>query len=191
MNKQSVQRILACVMLLAICATGTGQTQTSQPSKESAPPARPEDVDTIGHIVAAAYAAISGSPGPRDWNRLRSLFYSDARLGPIHAEKSGAITVQNFTVEDYVERTQGYFAQEGFYEGSVANRIETWNHMAHVWSTYESRHAKGEKPFARGINSFQLMNDGKRWWILTIHWQAEDPDHPIPAKYLKQHSAGD
>jgi hypothetical protein len=67
----------------------------------------------------------------------------------------------------------------------VANRVELWDHMAQVWSTYESRHAQGEAPFARGINSFQLINDGARWWILTIYWEGEDPAHPLPEKYLK------
>ena len=38
--------------------------------------------------------------------------------------------------------------------------------------------------FARGINSFQLFNDGSRWWI-TVYWEGEDPTHPLPEKYLK------
>jgi hypothetical protein len=41
------------------------------------------------------------------------------------------------------------------------------------------------KPFARGINSFQLIHDGKRWWVLTIFWEGERPDNPIPQKYIK------
>jgi hypothetical protein len=56
-----------------------------------------------------------------------------------------------------------------------------------VFSTYESRHAADDaKPFQRGINSFQLVNDGKRWWIMTIMWQGETPDTPIPDAYLKK-----
>ena len=58
--------------------------------------------------------------------------------------------------------------------------------MTHAFSTYESRRkANDEKPFARGINSIQLLNDGKRWWVVTVYWQAERPDSPIPAQYLK------
>ena len=57
--------------------------------------------------------------------------------------------------------------------------------IAHVWSTYESRYAKDEaKPFQRGINSIDLIFDGKRWSILTIYWEAEDAAHPLPAEYL-------
>jgi hypothetical protein len=63
--------------------------------------------------------------------------------------------------------------------------VEQWDNIAHVWSTYESHHAKGDKPFARGINSFQVFNDGSRWWILSIYWEAEDQTHQLPEKYLK------
>jgi hypothetical protein len=41
-----------------------------------------------------------------------------------------------------------------------------------------------EEPFARGINSFQLMNDGSRWWVVSIYWQGEGASNPIPTKYL-------
>jgi len=54
-----------------------------------------------------------------------------------------------------------------------------------VFSTYESKRTlKDEKPFMRGINSIQLWYDGKRWWVITILWQSESEDTPIPAKYI-------
>jgi hypothetical protein len=28
------------------------------------------------------------------------------------------------------------------------------------------------------------LNDGKRYWIVNIFWDAESPEHPIPTKYL-------
>jgi len=37
----------------------------------------------------------------------------------------------------------------------------------------------------RGINSIQLWNDGKRWWIITILWQSENKENPIPEKYIE------
>ena len=53
-----------------------------------------------------------------------------------------------------------------------------------MFSTCESRYAAADaKPFQRGINSFQPMFDGHRWWVVTIYWQGERPDQPIPAQY--------
>jgi len=37
---------------------------------------------------------------------------------------------------------------------------------------------------ARGINSIQLMKHADRWWIVTVMWDQERPDNPIPARYL-------
>ena len=37
----------------------------------------------------------------------------------------------------------------------------------------------------RGINSIQLVRDGKRWWIASVVWDTERPDNPIPADYQK------
>jgi hypothetical protein len=31
----------------------------------------------------------------------------------------------------------------------------------------------------------QLLNDGKRWWVVMIFWQGEDEKNPLPEKYLK------
>jgi hypothetical protein len=38
----------------------------------------------------------------------------------------------------------------------------------------------------RGINSIQLLYDDSRWWIVTVYWQHESPEDPIPEKYLKR-----
>jgi len=29
------------------------------------------------------------------------------------------------------------------------------------------------------------MNDGQRWWVVTIFWQGEDEKTPLLEKYLK------
>lgn len=158
---------------------------TSPAPGAAAPSARPGDVDSIEHIIAAVYDVISGPAGPRNWDRFRSLYYPGARMIPSHRNDKGVVTAQALSLDEYATRAQDFFSKEGFFENAVANRVETWDHIAHVWSTYESRHAKGEKPFARGINSFQLFHDGSRWWILTVYWESEDPAHPLPEKYLK------
>jgi hypothetical protein len=178
---------ILCLVLFALPSSGGSQSQNPQPAPPSASsPASPNDVDNVEHIMRAVYDSISGPAGPRNWDRLRSLFYAGARLIPTRRDDKGVVTANTFTLEEYIERAKPYFDKEGFYETPVANRVETWDRIAHVWSTYESRHAKDEKPFARGINSFQLFNDGSRWWVLTIYWEGEDKDHPLPEKYLSR-----
>jgi hypothetical protein len=148
-----------------------------------APAAKSEDVDTIDHVLVALYAVISGPPGERDWNRFRSLFLPGAHLTSTGKSAEGSIRVHPNTVDDYVTRGGAYFLKNGFFESAIHSRIETFGNIAQVFSSYESRHNASEAPFARGINSIQLLNDGKRWWIVGILWDEERPDNPLPKDF--------
>ena len=151
-------------------------------------PADPCDVESIDAIITAAYDVISGPSGKKgDWNRERSLFYPGARLIPtasVPGRNDVDLEPQMLDVEGYIARAEPLL-QKGFYEKEVARRTEQFGRIAHVWSTYESRYDPSDaKPFMRGINSFQLFNDGSRWWILSVYWQHENAEHAIPEKYL-------
>jgi hypothetical protein len=149
--------------------------------------ARDSDFASIGSITAAVYDVISGPAGQkRDWDRMRSLFAPGARLIPVARDSEGSYTARVLSVEEYIERSSPAMEKQGFFEREIAKRVEDFGHIAHVFSTYESRRAPEDpKPFARGINSFQLVNDGKRWRVLTIFWEGERPENPIPPRYLK------
>lgn len=149
----------------------------------------PADVASIDAIIKASYDTISGPAGrKRDWDRQRSLFLPDARLIPTATrpgENESDLAAQFLDVESYIARVEPLFRDSGFYETEVARRTEHFGQMAQVWSTYESRHwPEDPEPFMRGINSFQLFQDTKRWWIVNIYWQHENAAHPIPEKYL-------
>ncbi len=47
------------------------------------------------------------------------------------------------------------------------------------------RTAADSAPFMRGINSIQLLNDGGRWWVVSVFWDAERPGLTIPSEYLR------
>ena len=148
------------------------------------PAANPKDVESIDAIMAALYGVISGPAGERDWDRFRSLFLPEARMGAVRKKPDGSFTASTFTAEGYVQRAGSYFKEHAFFESELSRKTEQFGQEAHVFSTYESRNAAGEKPFARGINSLQLFNDGKRWYVVSIFWDEERPDNQLPAKYL-------
>jgi len=191
----------ASILFVAIiCSTSIAMGQNEKPSPTpsptpqaqatvpAAPAANPADVASIDSIIAALYDVISGPAGKkRDWDRMRSLFALGARLIPMGPRQAGGYGSRVLTVDDYIERSSPFFEKEGFYESETSRVTEQFGQIAHAFSTYDSKHAPGDaKPFARGINSIQLMNDGKRWWIVTIFWQGEDEKNPLPAKYLKK-----
>jgi hypothetical protein len=159
---------------------GTPQPQAApkplQDPSAQVPAPKPEDVKSIDSILTALYKVISGPAGERDWDRFRSLFLPGATLTSAEKDRDGNIRVRPRTVEGYVTGAGGYFAQHGFFESPIVSRVQ-------VFCSYESRGAAGEAPFARGINSFQLAHDGKRWWIVSILWDEERPDNPLPKEF--------
>ena len=150
------------------------------------PPAKAEDVQTIDGIIKALYESISGPKGtPRDWPRMRSLFIPEARLIPSVNRPENARGVLVLSVNDYIATSGAFLVDAGFREREVARKVEQFGSIAHVFSTYESFRLEETAPFARGINSIQLLNDGTRWWVISVFWDAERPGLTIPDKYLK------
>jgi hypothetical protein len=149
------------------------------------PAAAPADVASVDAIVKALYDVISGPAGQRrDWARLRSLCHPTAKLLPLVKTPAGARLVP-LAIDDYIQRSGPMLEQQGFFEQEIARRSETFGDFAHVWSTYEGRHALADKkPFLRGINSSQLVREGGRWHVLHVLWQQEADAGPIPAEYL-------
>jgi hypothetical protein len=150
------------------------------------------DVDTLDHLVASLYDVISGPAGNRDWQRFRSLFVPDGRIGTIHPEAPASKDsparkgdVVFLTPDMFAQQNAPFFKTNGFFERSIANRVEEFGNLVEVWSTYESRDAKEDaKPFSRGINSFQIVRAHGRLWIASLLFDSERPGLTLPAKYL-------
>ena len=161
-------------------------TSLNNANKPATPAANPADVATLDAILAAVYDSISGAKGKtRNWDRFRSLFIPGARLIPTFKRPAGDFVSRVLTPEEFIASSGKFMEEQGFFEHGIANHVEQFGNIAHAFSVYEGRHDTADaKPFVRGINSIQLMNDGKRWWVVTIFWQAEDAATPIPQKYL-------
>ena len=153
----------------------------------------PGDVDTVDHLVASLYDVVSGPAGQRDWDRFRALFVPDGRLAWIvpesaatkdkPARKGDAVFL---TPDMFMQQNDPYFRTNGFFERSIAIRVDEFGNLVEVWSTKESRDAKDDaQPSSRGIDSFQIVHAHGRFWIASLIIDDERPGLTLPAKYLK------
>ena len=185
-----MRRLLLFLALAAAPAAPSLHAQSSAP-----PPTAPitcPPTATADQLISAIDTAISG-PADKDRTCFRALFTPDARLIPIRVAADGTATTRILTVQDWIDAVSKRGSQV-FYEKQLKVRTESWAHLAHLWSTYETRTtADGKlsdgkvpegKPMDRGINSIQAVYDGKQWHIQEIVWQAETPTDPVPGKYL-------
>ena len=151
------------------------------------PKAKQTDVATIEKTVRAFYDAISAPAGGKlDRDRLRSLFLPAGRIVVGRpASSSRAADVRILSTEEYAAISDSQTISKGFFDRNIANQIERFGVMAHVYSTYESRFERDSTaPVARGIKSFELLNSDNRWYIVQVYWDSERPDNPIPDRYL-------
>jgi hypothetical protein len=182
-----MKKFLALATLVLALVPGT-RTLSAQSS--SRPPSSPDGASADA-IVAALYASVShDSATEPNWARMRELFLPVGMLIPPKDPRSELFTVLDVDgFEELVRKSIAAAKQKGeptsFFEREAARKTDCFGNVCQIFSTYESRRAPSdEKPFVRGINSIQLLNDGRRWWIASVVWDTEKPDRPIPPQYL-------
>ena len=150
------------------------------------PTANPADVASVDAIVKATYAVLSGPPGPRDWNRFRSLFLPEAEMGAVIKTPNGKKLFQSLTLENYQKNNAPFFTQSGFYEEEIKRNVHQYGNVASVQSSYQFRFVPDGKVIQRGVNYFTLVQSDGRWWIANLSWQEEEKNLPLPSELDKK-----
>ena len=171
--------LVAVLLTVGLAVPARGQTAAADPG----------DVESLDAIIEALYDVISGPAGEdRDWDRFRSLFAEGARLIPTGRNAEGQVRFQVWSPDEYVERAGSSLMESGFFEREIGRVEERFGNIIHVFSTYDSKRSLDDaEPFARGINSIQVLEGNGRFWVVSIFWDSERPDNLIPNKYKFQH----
>jgi hypothetical protein len=145
---------------------------------------RPEDVVSPDAIIKAMYEIISGPSGKRNWARLRSLYLPGARLIPTgkRIHKQGELQV--LTIDEWIEDVKDFFAEKDFYEQEIVRHTDRFGDIIQAFSTYVAKNDPDGPVIARGINSVQLLHHENRWWIVTVMWDNESKENPLPEEFL-------
>jgi hypothetical protein len=99
----------------------------------------------------------------------------------------GNVTMRTMTPAMYADRAEIFFKQTGgFFEKEIGRSVDRFGNIAQVFSAYASFREDEDEPFQRGINSIQLVDLGSRWAVVSIFWDSERPDNPIPDEYLNE-----
>ena len=136
-------------------------------------------VQTLDSTLETLYSVISGEKGEaRNWELFAYLFKDGAQLIPTQKSKEGQMNVRYMRPQNYIDTAGAWLEENGFFEKEIYRVENTFGNITHVFSTYESYHSQKDKqPFARGINSIQLLYDGFRWWVVNIYWMQETDDY--------------
>jgi hypothetical protein len=188
--KRGARRLTVLVLVAAMHRPSAGAQDVAHvTSHHMAVPtieARPEDVSSIDSIIKASYETISGPAGqPRQWGRDRTLYISNAYYVQTGVDpKTGKVVSHGMTYQEYADSAGPDLEKYGYFEREIGRSWRVFGHVASAMSAWEARTEANGKVIGRGVNSIQLINDGKRWWITSINWDQETPDNPIPRDLL-------
>jgi proline-rich tail region repeat protein len=176
------RKIVVWTLVSILCVVSPALAQ--QPTAPT-PPANPKDVSSVDAIIAAVYDAntvmVDKKLSP---DRFRSLFYPEVRFNSTVPGASHSARLRTWTIDDYVRTAMAGPPRGGFSEREIARSSQSFGHIVQAFSTYRTYRDSTDKHPIHGINSFQLFNDGTRWWVLNVLWDTERPDQPIPSIYL-------
>jgi hypothetical protein len=142
------------------------------------------DSESIDLLTADLYAAISFRPGEEpNLEKLKSLFLLPGVLINNNGEVPVVWDVAAFS-ETYRQQIAAG-AVHSFMEEEIIDRTELFGAIAHRFSTYQARF-RGEPAEAviQGINSIQFIKTGGAWRVVSIIWNDQQEDRPLPAEYL-------
>jgi hypothetical protein len=186
MKKYVFILFLSAITITASAQKGNEKGNGEEKGQTKKAPDYSENVATVDSTIKTFYKTLSGKKGEkRDWTLFKYLFHSDAKLITAGKNNDREFLVKYMATTDYIKNAEKWMVTNGFIEKEINRKSEIFGKMAHVFSTYECYINDNEdEPEMRGINSIQLLNDGKRWWIMNVYWTKETWFNPIPAKYL-------
>lgn len=155
--------------------------------EENGAPASVDDRAAIEALIKALYEVISFDEGGEpEWQRMRALFSRHARITRITPEGTDYLDVSGF--QELAKESFDLGVYTRFHEIEVRRDERRFGGLAHVLSAYETRRdPSAAEPFARGVNSLQLIREDEAWKVLSLFWDEERVDNPLELRNLFDH----
>ena len=112
-----------------------------------------------------------------------ALFSRHARITRITPDGTDYLDVSGF--QELMREALDIGVYTRLFEAEVLRDERRFGGLAHVLSAYETRRSPvAKEPFARGVNSLQLIREQGEWKVLSLAWDEERIDNPLSLKHL-------
>ncbi len=138
------------------------------------------DLETdIGQLLTKLYASISFEEGGEpDWPGMAALFAKTAQVTRVTPERTDYLDLAGF--QEFAREMLETGAYTSFFEREVGRSMHRFGHAVHVWSAYETKSSeRARHAFGHGVNSIQLIRDGREWRILSLFWDERASAEPL------------
>jgi hypothetical protein len=181
----------ALLLLAALVASGCRAAEGPQPERGSDALADVRATEVRATEVRATleelYAAFCFDAGEEpDWEAQRRIYLEGATFVP--PVRPGSARAGD-DVEGFLADFRAFAASEpyrstGFHERIVAARIDVFGGVAHAFVTFEGFLPGEDAAETRGLDSIQLVHDGRRWRLASFATQYEGDGLELPPRFL-------
>lgn len=127
-------------------------------------------------LTRRLYEVVSARGGSRDWESIRNLYHPRATLVRTGLNEDGESFVKAMSFDEYVQNATEMLDGVHFEEVEVHQDVTEFGNVARLASVYEySFSSAAEQRNGRGVNFFNLVNEGDGWKVMSIVWDNERP----------------
>ena len=125
-------------------------------------------------ITRRVYGVVSAPSGERDWESVRQLYHPRATMVRTGVDEEGQPFVLAMTLDEYIDNVAELLASTEFSETEIHQDVTVFGNVARLVSVYEfSSRSSDATRHGRGVNFFNLVNEGCGWKIMNIVWDNE------------------
>jgi hypothetical protein len=147
-------------------------------------PALRAQAPTAEGAVRNLYRLVSFRPGQTtDWAKVRALFLPEAVVVLRTSRTATTVFSLDGFINDFIRfDTIPAVARSGFTETIIRLRPMVLGNVAHVLVLYEAQVTGSQRPPQQGVDSFHLVRQDERWWVVSIMNEVLAPERPVPAE---------
>jgi hypothetical protein len=126
-------------------------------------------------ITRRIYEVISQPAGERDWESIRDLYHPQATMVRTGIGDDGQPFALAMTLDEYIDNATALLEGIRFSEIEISQDVTAFGNVARLASVYEFEYhfPDDEVRRGRGVNFFNLVNEGAGWKIMNIVWDNE------------------
>ncbi len=125
-------------------------------------------------LTRRLYEVVSAPPGDRDWDSIRELYHPRATMVRTGMDEDGQPFVLAMTFDEYIDNVAELLENTEFSESEIHQEVTVFGNIASLVSVYEYQSESPDtKRQGRGVNFFNLANEGHGWKIMNIVWDNE------------------
>nr|WP_297788776.1 hypothetical protein [uncultured Allomuricauda sp.] len=158
-------------LALLICSISSAQT---------------EDIfQNVNELVKETQRVISVEKGQViDTAYFRTLFLPTAHFSMV-GQEDGVFMQETMGLDEFLTTLTDEYYSMGYHEEGMGEIVDEYNGIAQVIQSFEGMDSENET--GKGVNSYQLVYSGGRWWIANMVWSmSSDNGKDIPKKYINE-----